>query len=52
MVQELNLEVLHLLYLTVLCCKFDCLAYTQFIAYGLIDNFQAKTDFFLLLIML
>ena len=32
---------------SVLPCQFYCLFYTQCIDYGLIDNFETKTDFFL-----
>ena len=39
---------IHILHLTILFCQFYFLAYTECIAYGLIDNFETKRDFFLL----
>ena len=44
MIQELNVEILHTLYLTTLCCHLYCLAYTRFFADGLIDNFKTETN--------
>ena len=48
MVQELNLEVLQILYFTILCFQFYFLAYTECIAYDFIDKRETKTDFFIL----